>query len=228
MKHVVITGGSNGIGEALVSAFHEKGYKVIFIDKTAPRMVIPGVEYETIDIRDADRLNGLAQRFSKIDVLINNAAVQHVSLLSSYGQSDMEEMIDVNIKGTLNVTRAFLPHLGDGLIINIGSVHSSVPRTKKIPYDMSKAALVILTKETALELEAQNTRAICVEFGAVRTPMNDDFKDEQAAKEAVGKQVIKHLMTSGECARMVFELTTDQFKYLNGLVIRYDCGRSVK
>ena len=228
MKYVVITGGSSGIGAALVAVYHKNGYKVISLDMVLPSYKVPGVIYEQVDIRDIDKLRNIAEQCNRIDLLINNAAIQYVSPLKDYSDEKIKEMIDTNILGTINVTRAFLSRLKGGLIINIGSVHSSVPRTNKIPYDISKAALVMFTKELALELEKEGTRALCVEFGAVKTPMNDDFKDKKQMEDAVKKQIIDHLMTSEECAEVVYELSSDKFKYMNGEVIKYDCGRSVK
>ena len=228
MKFAVITGGSRGIGAALVSLYKKNGWKVLSLDISEPTYKVPGVIYEKADIKDANRLKDIAEQCGRIDLLINNAAIQHIKLLKDYSDKEIKDMIDTNILGTINVTRAFLSRLNNGLIINIGSVHSSVPRTHKIPYDISKAALVMFTKEIALELEEQNTRALCVEFGAVKTPMNDDFQDESQKKTALEKQVIDHLMTSEECAEVVYELSSDKFQYMNGEVIKYDCGRSLK
>ena len=228
MKHVVITGGSKGIGRALVKIFNENGYKVISLDIEEPSTKISGVIYKKVDIRDANAIKELVSGSLHVDILINNAAVQFVNPLEDLKDKEIKDMLDTNIYGTLNVTKAYSPFMKNGLIINVGSVHSTVPRTNKIPYDMSKAALAIFTKEIALELADQGTRAICVEFGAVKTPMNDNFVDEDKKKEAVSKQVIDHLLTSEECAEIIYELSLDKFKYMNGEIIKYDCGRSLK
>lgn len=227
MKHVVITGGSSGIGLSLVKLFHEKGYKVISLDIKEPSYPIKGVCYYNVDITDYQKILEVAEPFFKIDILINNAAVQYIAPLKELKPEEIKKMIDTNITGTLNVSKAFASHLENGLIINIGSVHSFVPRENKIPYDMSKAALKMFTKEIALELKEQGTRAICVEFGAVNTPMNNNFANEEEKQQALSKQVIKHLMTAEECAEVVLELTGDKFAYMNGESIVYDCGRSL-
>lgn len=227
MKTVVITGSSSGIGEALVSLFHKEGYKVAAIDIKKPRLEIRGVEYYIADVSKPSEIKDVTKNFGHIDLLINNAAVQYVSKLVESKDEHNLEMILTNTYGPLVVTKYFSPLLKGGLIINVGSVHSRLPREEKIPYDMSKAALNIFTKETALELSEQNTRAICVEFGAVDTPMNE-FSNETEKKEAISKQVIPHLMSSEECANFIYSLTKDEFKYLNGETIRYDSGRHLK
>ena len=201
---------------------------MISLDIEKPLNKIPGVIYQQVDIRDFQAVQKIAFDSLHVDILINNAAMQHINSLKELKEQEIKDMLDTNILGTLNVTKAFIPLLKDSLIINIGSVHSETPRTDKIPYDMSKAALSIFTKEIALELAEQGTRAICVEFGAVQTSMNNNFANENEKKEAISKQVIQHMMSTEECAKMVFELTTDKFAYMTGEVIKYDCGRSLK
>ena len=227
-KQVVITGGNQGIGEALVKIFNDNDYQVISLDIDKPVQPFRGVIYEQVDIRDYDALLSIASKYENIDVLVNNAAKQYIAPLKEQDINNVKEMIDVNIMGTLNVTKAFLPKLNAGLIINIGSVHAENVRVNKIPYDMGKAALRMLTKELALELEKDQIRTLCVEFGAVKTPMNDNFENEEDLRKALDKQVIKHLLTSQECASMVFELTKEPFKYMDGNVIQLDCCRSLK
>ena len=228
MKYAVITGGSKGIGQALVKYFSENGYKVLSLDIEEPMEKVPGVSYKVVDIRDEKAIRQIAKSSLHVDVLINNAAVQYVKPLKDLEDEEIKAMLDVNVYGTLNVTRAFIPFLNEGLIVNVGSVHSETPRTEKIPYDMSKAALSIFTKEIALELSEQNTRAICIEFGAVNTPMNNNFEDKASLEKALSKQVINHLMTSEECAEVIYDLTTEKYKYMNGQTLKYDCGRSIK
>ena len=228
MKYVVITGGSKGIGQALVRIFNKNGYKVLSLDIEEPVSKIPGVTYKILDIRDSDAVRKFTETSLGIDILINNAAVQYVNPLKKLKDEQIKAMLDTNIYGTINVTKAYIPYLKNGLIVNVGSVHSEVPRTEKIPYDMSKAALSIFTKEIALELSEQNTRAICVEFGAVKTPMNNNFENEEKRKEALSKQVINHLMTGEECAEVIYDLTTEKYQYMNGQTLKYDCGRSIK
>ena len=228
MKTVVITGGSQGIGEALVKEFNKKNYQVVCFDIAKPNNPISNVIYEVVDIRDDKKVNDVAKKYPHIDVLVNNAAKQYIAPLKELKSDEIKEMIEVNALGTVNVSKAFLKAIKGGLIINVGSVHSSVVRKNKIPYDMSKAAINMFTKELALELEEDNTRVIGVEFGAVKTPMNNNFDNKEELEAALSKQVIKHLLTSEECAEMIYALTTDAFKYMNGSIVTYDCGRSLK
>ena len=229
MKTVVITGGSMGIGEALVKRFlKEKDYRILSLDIVDPASKLEGVIYRKVDIRSPEEVQKALEGALSIDILINNAAMQFIRPLREQTQQEIESVLNTNILGTINITRAALPKLAGGLILNIGSVHSRVPRKNKIPYDISKAALRVLTEELALEEENRNIRVNCVEFGAVKTPMNNDFINKEEAKQAVAKQVIDHLLTSEEAADIIYELTKDKYKYMNGSTLVYDCGRTIK
>ena len=226
MKTVIITGGSSGIGASLARIFLSNNYKVIVIDVKENND--KNIVFEKADVCDFDVLEKLSSKYKDVDIIINNAAVQYVAPLKKLDNSKMKEMIDVNIIGVLNVTKAFIKNMKKGLIINVGSTHADVARVNKIPYDMSKSAMQIFTKELALELEEDGIRTLCVEFGAVKTPMNDNFEDKDKEKEAICKQTINHILTCDDCAKFIYALTLDEFKYMNGSIIKYDCGRSLK
>ena len=93
MKQVVITGGSNGIGESLVEVFAKHDYKVISIDITKPLNPLKGVIYEEIDLRDAESLKKFAKSCPKIHVLINNAARQYIKPFKDFSDEEIKEMI---------------------------------------------------------------------------------------------------------------------------------------
>lgn len=228
MKRVLISGGSSGIGEALVQLFKLKNFDVISLDKEKPSSPVRGVNYEIGSISDEQFVQKVVKKYDSIDLLINNAAVQFVAPLKEQSVSQIKEVIDTNAFGTLLLTKLCLEKMHHGLIINIGSVHSTLIRTKKIPYDFTKAGIRMFTKELALELEEEQTRVIGVEFGAVKTPMNSNFINTDELKSALSKQTIPHLLTPKECAELIYQLTTDTFQYMNGSILVYDCGRSLK
>lgn len=227
MKTVLITGGSGGIGEALVNIYAKNGYKVVSVDIVAAPSPVDGVSYHIADVASPEAMRAVAQNYDKIDILINNAAVQYIAPIFEQTNEEIKRVLDVNVFGVINTVRAFKGKLGGGIVVNIGSIHSSVPRVNKIPYDMSKAALSVFTKELALELSGDGTRSICVEFGAVKTPMNGNFEDETEKNAALEKQVTRHMTSADECAEVVFALTKEPFSIANGSSFVVDCGRSL-
>lgn len=228
MKRVLITGGARGIGLALCKIFNENNYKVICLDKNYDDVEkIEGVIYYQCDVSSKNDVDNVIDKLEKIDILINNAAIQYIKPFLKTDYEDFYNVVNVNLIGNFNVTRACATKMNGGQIINVGSIHSSVPRINKIAYDATKAAINIMTKELALELHDKAIRVNCVEFGAVDTPMNKDTF-EKNRKEVEDSVLMKHIFESKEIAKVIYNFTLDDFKYMNGSVIVYDAGRSIK
>lgn len=137
----LITGSENGIGKACKELFSQKGYEVYEIDIAAAN---------PIDVRDRKTLESFVKSIGNIDVVINCSAIQDVSSLNEVSFENWDQVIDVNLSGYFNVIKIVSPYMKDGCIINMGSVHSSLPRQNKFSYDAAKAGVRILTKEMAL------------------------------------------------------------------------------
>ena len=228
MKKVLITGGASGIGYALGEVYLKKGFEVYTIDMKKSDFIDSRIHFSIVDIKDIHAIEKYVNSLEQIDILINNAAIQIEEPFMKSSYESMKKVIDTNILGTLSITHQMIPKLSkDAQIINIGSIHGSIPRKNKMTYDMSKAALEMMTKELALEL-APNIRVNQLSIGATFTPMNQIFDhDEHKRKEAATKVPLQHIFTPEEIAQVVYELTTDTFRLMTGSIIIYDGGRSL-
>jgi NAD(P)-dependent dehydrogenase (short-subunit alcohol dehydrogenase family) len=227
MKTCLITGAARGIGYAIAKIFNEEGYKVFAVDKDPVVSSFPSsIIFEKIDVRDEEAVKALIEHLPKIDILINNAAIQYEKPYSQTSAKEFKNVVDTNLVGTFIVTKIVSSIMKKGLVINVGSVHSTLPRKNKMAYDASKAGLRILTQEFALELAIQGIRVNAIEFGAVDTPMNaDSLKDN---REKIAERVLMgHIFRPKEIATAIYRLASDDFQYMNGSIVVYDAGRSL-
>jgi len=228
MKKVLITGGANGIGQALCQIFKNNGYQVYTIDIKNQKHEDKDIHFQILDIRNQGLIEDYVKKIGNVDLLINNAAIQIEEPFINASFESIKNVIETNMIGTLAITKAIIPKINkNGLIINIGSIHGTIPRKNKMTYDMSKAALEMMTKELALEL-APNIRVNQLNIGATLTPMNQVFdKDQEKLEEAKNKVPMKHIFTAEEIAKVVYQLTDDVYQYMTGSIIVYDGGRSL-
>ncbi len=183
-KTVLITGASSGIGAACAEAFAREGYRLILIARRSEQLrefqarVTPDVcLIGIVDVRDRDGVNGfienLPEDFRKIDVLVNNAGLARGLAPVHEGEyCDWDEMINTNIKGLLNVTRAVIPGMvsrNTGHIINIGSIAGRHVYPNGTVYCATKYAVRALTLGIQMELVDTQVRISTVDPGLVDT-----------------------------------------------------------
>jgi 3-hydroxybutyrate dehydrogenase len=168
-RTAVVTGSTRGIGEGIARAFAEAGCNLVLngrgpsregkrlVDEIAEAWSIDAA-YCPADLRRAnqvDRLAGFAlDRFGRIDVLINNAGIQHVAPVEAFADECWDEVLSLNLSAAFHATKAVLPGMrqrGWGRIINIASVHGLVASANKCAYVAAKHGLVGFTKVVALE-----------------------------------------------------------------------------
>lgn len=186
-KLVVVTGATSGIGEACARRFAAEGAHLILWARRLDRLDRLADELETrfkshvhvaqVDVRDRDRVNGAAQAVLAAgdvpDVLVNNAGLARgLNRLYEGDPADWDEMIDTNIKGLLNTTRAFLPVMverGRGHIVNIGSTAGHMTYPNGNVYAATKFAVDALTQGMSVDLAGTPIRVSSVDPGFVET-----------------------------------------------------------
>ena len=242
MKTVLVTGGSRGIGKAIVYAFAKEGYNVILnynsSDQSARDIVedlknCDGVvEMFKADISNRDEVNSMMEyavkEFGKIDVLVNNAGICNVKLFTEITEQDWENIMQVNLKGVFNVTQAALRYSmikeKDGSIINISSIDGIAGSSCEVAYSTSKAGVIGFTKALAKELALSNITVNAVAPGAINTDMlrkNYSMEDLALTKSMI------HMERFGrpeEVAELVMFLAGEGARYITGQVISPNGG----
>jgi NADP-dependent 3-hydroxy acid dehydrogenase YdfG len=193
-KVIVITGASSGIGEAAASLLAERGAKVVVgarrterLEKLAAGIKAKGGEaaFRAVDVAKRADVKAFVEfakaKFGQVDVLINNAGVMPLSLMSEVKVDEWDRMIDVNIRGVLNGIAAVLPDMkarGNGQIINVASIaaHAVVP-TGAV-YCATKYAVWAISD--GLRQENPDVRVTTISPGVVATELGDDISDQGA------------------------------------------------
>src|SRR3989344_4329833 len=219
-KRVWVTGGSQGIGQAIVQQFILAGAKVFNLDIVPPKtkVTLGDGEYYEIDITDKVQTENAVFRLLAPDILVNNAAIT--------GGNDWDKLINVNLNGTHNVTEAVIPKMRDkgGSIIFITSVHSRVAFPGDCAYDMTKGALVSYMRCLAVELTPFGIRVNAVAPGAiVATGGTSKLTVDQVLE--FGRRIpIGRFGDPGEIARVVTFLASSDASYIVGQELVVDGG----
>lgn len=228
MQTAVVTGTAKGIGLGIIKKLLDKDYYVISIDKELLKLKHPNLMHHPVDVNNHEQIDIVVKSMKNIDLLINNSAIQIEKPYIEQSVEEITSVLNTNLVSLMLLTRKLLPKMTtNSHILNIGSVHSTKVRKLKIPYDVTKAGLDMFTKSLALEL-APKIRVNSLNIGAAKTPMNNNFKDDEKLKESIERIPLKHILTPDEVSEVVLSLISDTFKYMTGSIIIYDGGRSLK
>lgn len=199
-KTAVVTGSTSGIGLAIARGLAERGANVVmngFGEVAAARAEVEGcargggrVGYHGADMGRADEIAALIEyadsEFGGVDVLINNAGIQHVASIESFPVDRWDAILAVNLSSAFHTTRLVLPHMRRrdwGRIVNVASVHGLVASTHKAAYVAAKHGLVGLTKVTALETARTGVTCNAVCPGWVQTPLVERQVEARALQD---------------------------------------------
>jgi glucose 1-dehydrogenase len=212
----VVTGSSKGIGKAIAIEFAIAGYNIVLnardeheLSKAANdvEQTLGGIQervtYLAGDISQESACSSLIDHtmkiFGGIDVLVNNAGIGGAQkTVHDLTSDDWDYVIDVNLKGTFLCTREALKRMSndssgsDYSIINISSVHESIPQPQSVPYSASKGGMEMLTKTVALEVAAKGIRVNGIAPGAIATDMNKDILENQQKKKDEETRIPMH------------------------------------
>lgn len=238
-KTAVVTGGSRGIGKAIVLALAKAGYQVAFSyvrDEAAAMAVREEAESlgqacfaAQCDISDAQSIQGffqqVEQRFERIDVLINNAGITRDGLLATLSIQDISEVIQTNLIGTLLCCQQVVPGMmrqREGCIINLSSVAAQKPGKGQSSYAAAKGGIEAMTRALAVELAPRNIRVNAVAPGIVKTDMTAALLGAHE-QEIQSRLLIKRFAEPRDIADAVIYIA-EHGKYLTGEVLSVNGG----
>ena len=235
-KTVIVTGGSRGIGKAIVEKFAEEGYHVLLnYNKSEFSAVETAKKYNNVDVFKADisspkdveaMINYAISKYKKIDVLINNAGIASNGLLQDLSLDEWNHLFEVNVTGTFLVTREVLPHMISekaGKIINISSVWGMVGASNEVAYSATKAAIIGFTKALAKEVGPSNITVNSIAPGIVMTDMVSNLSVEEF--DAIRNEIpLGELGSTEDIASAALYLASDAGKYITGQVLSPNGG----
>ncbi len=242
-KVAVITGGTRGIGRAIAERFAKEGADLAIIGtresesalETIKKLREAGSEARLYicDVKDPEQVTAVAEEiladFGKVDILVNNAGITRDNLLPSLNFMDIDDVIDVNLKGTMFVTRAFIRSFvkqRHGNVINLSSVVGLMGNKGQANYAASKAGVVGFTKTIAKEYGRRNVRCNAIAPGYIATEMTAKLSPEQTSAIAESLPLGK-LGEAEDVAELALFLASDNSKYITGEVIKVDGGMYV-
>ena len=189
MKHALITGGSRGIGAAAVRAFARAGYAVSFLYEkseaaAAALAAETGAAALRCDVADPEAVAAAVASIPPVDVLVNNAGISHVGLISRITPEEWDRLFAVNVKGIYNTVRAVLPAMlrkQAGAVVNVSSMWGQAGASCEAAYSATKGAVLALTQALARELGPSGIRVNAVSPGVIATEMNAHLSAEELA-----------------------------------------------
>ena len=242
-KVAVITGGSRGIGNAIANKFAENGASLAIIatsdneraQKAIAVMKEAGADARlyVCDVRDAEQVAAVSGEiiadFGKVDILVNNAGITRDNLLPSLSVMDIDDVVDINLKGTMFVTRSFIRTFvkqRHGNVINISSVVGLMGNKGQTNYAASKAGIVGFTKAVAKEYGRRNVRCNAIAPGYITTEMTEELSEAQVA-DLMAQLPLTRLGSPEDVANLALFLASDNSSYITGEVIKVDGGMYV-
>ena len=239
-KRAIVTGGTRGIGRAIVKELVSNGCSVVFTyhssdesarslesELTDDNIKIFGFKADASSFTAADETVKFAiDKLGGLDILVNNAGMTKDNLLLRMSENDFDLVINANLKSVFNYTKAVIKtFIGQryGKIINISSVVGIIGNPGQANYVASKAGVIGLTKSNAKELASRNINVNCIAPGFIETDMTGKLTDQQ--KEVILNNIpIKRLGKPEDVAKAVLFLSSSDSDYLTGQVITVDGG----
>jgi 3-oxoacyl-[acyl-carrier protein] reductase len=237
-KKIVVTGGSRGIGAAIVKLLAQEGAQVAFTyssrEESAQQVAhtLPGEGhfYIKMDISSEESINSavnhILEKWPDVDGVVNNAGITKDQLLLRMKAEDFDSVIGTNLRGTFLVTKAFtkvMMKARKGSIVNITSVIGQTGNAGQANYAASKAGTVAFSKSVALELASRNVRLNCVAPGFIATEMTDALSEETKQK-IMEKIPLQKIGDGQDVAQAVRFLLSDESKYITGHTINVNGG----
>ena len=237
-KVAIVTGGSRGIGRAIVQALSREGAKVAFTyvqnkalaDEIANGESVIAFQADVASLEQAkDLVKQVKERFGRVDILVNNAGITRDKLLAMMSEKDWDDVLDTNLKGVFNLTK---PVVGvmlrqrSGTILNITSISGIVGMAGQVNYSSSKAGMIGFTKALAKEIAKANITVNALALGFVETDMTGVLNAEFRAK-ALEQIPLARFGKPEEMAEVALFMLSSKAAYMTGQVVQVDGGLAI-
>ncbi|OLF05180.1 short-chain dehydrogenase [Actinophytocola xinjiangensis] len=244
-RSAIVTGGAQGIGEAIVETFLAEGAEVVFLDRDAvtgrhTERRLSGSRFLECDVTDSGQVTAAVgetlTRLGKIDILVNNAGVAAYFDAATMTERQWDQVFVVDLKAVWLCARAVLPAMraaGAGSIVNISSIHARMTEAGAFPYAAAKAGVLGLTRSLALDEGPRGIRVNAVSPGYTRTRLVQDYLDRQPDPAAAERAVLDvhplgRIVSPAEVASVVAFLGSAQASGLTGADVVVDGGLSAR
>ena len=236
-KTAVVTGAGGGIGRAVAIALTEVGVKTVVLDRTQDLVDATLEEMSNLgltatgfscDVTDEKAVNQAAETVGSTHVLVNTVGLLRPGALADLSTDEWNALLGVNLTGYFQTSRAFIPKFveaGSGSIIHIASVSGFNPQPSSGAYSVSKAGVLMLSRQLAFELGPQGIRSNTVSPGLVRTPLTEAYYLVGNVAERRDQAVpIRRVARPNDIADVVTFLASDRSRYVTGADILADGG----
>ncbi|MCR5061320.1 MAG: SDR family oxidoreductase [Saccharofermentans sp.] len=230
MSHVLVTGGSRGIGKAVCQKFLSEGYDVSYFynshigEQNSHLLPIRCDVSNPVMVKES--VKAAADRFGDIDVLISNSGISLTGLATDFGYEDYRRIMDINFGGLFNVSNEVIPsmnHNKKGVIVAISSMWGQTGASCEALYSATKGAVDAYVKSLAKELSLSGIRVNAVSPGCVSTDMMSCYSDEDIVE--IKKDIpAGRIATPDEIAESVYFLASDEASYITGQILGVNGG----
>jgi len=240
-KVAIVTGGSSGIGKAIVKTYLDHGAKVAIVDVDEEGLQETGKELAKLEekvllvkgdvtkVEDVRKVvDETVKKWNKIDILVNNAGVGTISSLIEMTEEEWDYVLDINLKGMFLFTREVAKVMieqKEGCVINLSSINEEVPLAGEIHYCVSKGGVKMLTRAVALELAPYNIRVNAIAPGMTETALTEEILVIPELKGAVLHQIpLGRIGRPEDIAKVAVFLASDYASWVTGSTICADGG----
>jgi 3-oxoacyl-[acyl-carrier protein] reductase len=238
-RTAIITGASRGIGRATALLFAGEGASVVVADvntddgtEVVERIESDGgtASFVSVDVTDSEQVQAMVdhaiEMYGGVDILVNNAGITKDATLKKMSEEAFDQVVDVNLKGVFNCTKAALPALTDsdhGRVLNAASVVGLYGNFGQTNYVATKSGVIGMTKTWARELGRDGVTVNAVAPGFIETPMVDTVPDK-VLEQLKGRTPLGRLGTAEDIANAYLFLASEEASFITGAVLSVDGG----